>query len=191
MESQYQTYHLPTDAIPEEVVTKGAPDLGPALGKLTDDVALDAPISILRRYSLIDQHAETHTMAIHRLVQAVLVDGMDSDTQRAWAERAVRAVNRVFPDVEFKAWQSCQRYLPHALVCAESVEQSSLVLPEAARLFHQAGSYLGERGQFSTAETLFKLAIVIRERVLGPEDPEVARSLNSLAGVYLDEGQYE
>ena len=82
------------------------------------------------------------TLTIHRLVQAVLRDGMDEDTQRQWAERAVRAVNRVFPYVTFATWQDCQRYLPHAQACAALTKQWNMTFIEAAGLLNRTGWYL-------------------------------------------------
>ena len=41
--------------------------------------------------------AETTTLSIHRLVQAVLIDEMNKDTQQQWAERVVRVTQRTLP----------------------------------------------------------------------------------------------
>jgi tetratricopeptide (TPR) repeat protein len=45
-------------------------------------------------------------------------------------------------------------------------------------------------GRFAEAEPLFKRALAIREKALGPDHPDVAWSLNSLGAFYADEGQY-
>ena len=65
----------------------------------------DTIIELLLRYSLIRRNSEVKLLKIHRLVQAVLKDSMDKATQRVWAERAIRAVNRIFPDVELDTWE--------------------------------------------------------------------------------------
>ena len=77
---------------------------------------------------------------------------MDEATQRLWAERAVRAVNRAFPLVEFSNWAGCERLLPQAHACAELINQWGFEFPEAARLLNQAGFYLYERGRYTDAE---------------------------------------
>src|SRR5215831_6682708 len=51
------------------------------------------------RFSLIDRNPQNKTLDIHRLVQAVVRDGMEKAEQRRWAEHGVRAVNRAFPAV--------------------------------------------------------------------------------------------
>jgi hypothetical protein len=55
---------------------------------------------------------------------------MEEDTQRQWAERTVRILNRVFPEVEFSTWQQCQRYLPHAQVSTMLIKQWDIDFPE-------------------------------------------------------------
>ncbi|HAG97900.1 MAG TPA: hypothetical protein DCL75_03315 [Ktedonobacter sp.] len=97
---------LDPEAIPEEIITLGAAELGPALGAAASDpLQVDSIIELLLRYSLIRRTPEVKSFSIHRLVQAVLKDGMERDMQRVWAERATRAVNRAFPDVELQTWE--------------------------------------------------------------------------------------
>ena len=106
---------LHPDGIPEEVFSEGAPELGPVLGPVGSDAfALNSAISEILKYSLLRRDPNASTLEIHRLVQAVLKQGMDEATQRLWAERAVRAVNRAFPEVEFSTWAVCERLLPQA-----------------------------------------------------------------------------
>ena len=91
---------LDPEAIPEEIIIKGAAELGTALEPLENDLLqVDTIIELLLRYSLIRRNSKSKSLKIHRLVQAVLKDSMDKATQRLWAERAMRAVNRIFPDV--------------------------------------------------------------------------------------------
>ena len=53
-----------------------------------------------------------------------------------------------------------------------------------------AGAYFSERSQFSQAKALFTLTLEIRQRHLGPEHPDVAISLYSLAQLYHELGEY-
>ncbi len=86
---------LDPDGIPEEVFAEGAPELGPVLGAMVRDAfAFDSAFSEHSKYSLVRRDANASTLQIHRLVQALLKQGMDETTQRLWAERAVRAVDR-------------------------------------------------------------------------------------------------
>jgi hypothetical protein len=135
------------------------------------------------KYSLLRRDPSARTLEIHRLVQAVLKQAMDEATKRLWAERAVRAVNRSFPLVEFSTWALCERLLPQAQACAQLISQWGFEIPEGPRLLSRAGVYLYERGHYIDAESF-------HQRAPGPEHPNVASSLNSkrLANQTADEG---
>ena len=178
--------------IPEELITHNAAQLGPILQAIgTEPLALDSAIAALLNYSLLRRAPEKGTLSIHRLMQAVLKDDMDSATQRRWAERAVLAVNRSFPQIEVKTWPLCQLYLPHALECAADIAQWELATTEAASLLFQVGYYLVDRGQYEQAEPLYQRALTTYERVLGPEHPDTLSTFNNLASLYQNQGKYE
>jgi tetratricopeptide (TPR) repeat protein len=182
---------LHPDAIPEELITAGAAELGPVLGPVaSDSFELNAAIGETLKYSLLRRNPEAKTLDIHRLVQAVLKDGMDEPVHRQWAEHTMRAVDRAFPDVEFSTWPLCERLLPHAQFCAELIEKWGLEFTEATRLLNDCGVYLHHRARYAEAEPLYQRALAIREKTLGPEHPDVAQSLNNLAGLYYAQGQY-
>ena len=46
------------------------------------------------------------------------------------------------------------------------------------------------QGRYGEAEPLYQRALKIREKVLGPEHPDVAHSLNNLAALYHAQGRY-
>ena len=49
---------------------------------------------------------------------------------------------------------------------------------------HNLGAHYFTRGEYTQAEPLFKRALVIREKALGPDHSDVAQSLNNLAALY-------
>jgi hypothetical protein len=60
---------LAPDAIPEEIITEGAADLGPLLEPTASDPTdLDEAIAALGAYSLVRRNATEKTLTIHRLV---------------------------------------------------------------------------------------------------------------------------
>ncbi|HEY7415619.1 MAG TPA: tetratricopeptide repeat protein, partial [Ktedonobacteraceae bacterium] len=189
---------LDPEAIPEEIVTLGVAELGPALGiAASDPLKFDEILELLLRYSLIRRTPEAKFLSIHRLVQAVLRDGMDQTTQRLWAERAIRAVNRAFPSVidlqggyEPQSWEKCQRCLSHALMCMAYSKDYRLLFPEAARLFNEAGSYLTASASYEQAERLLLSALELRRQILEADHPDAARTLNDLGELYLNQRKY-
>jgi tetratricopeptide (TPR) repeat protein len=183
---------LHPDAIPEEMFRAGAQELGPVLGAAaSDELALNGAISEILKYSLLRRDSDVRTIEIHRLVQAVLKQGMDEATQFLWAEHAVRAVNRAFPYVEFSTWALCERLLAQAQACAKLIDQWRFEFPEAARLLYEAGRYLFRRGHYTDTERFYKQSLAIREKTLGAEHLDVAWSLQYLAGLYRRQRQYD
>jgi tetratricopeptide (TPR) repeat protein len=127
---------------------------------------------------------------MHRLVQAVLKDGMDASTYHQWAERVVQAVNDALPDVEYRTYAHYERCLPHALECAQLIAREQLTSNAARRLLMQTGSYLREHARYTEAEPLYQHSLRIREQALGPDHPDVAKPLQGLASIYSEQGKY-
>jgi nucleoside phosphorylase len=125
---------LGTEAIPEELLIRGAPDLGPELAGAADSLQLNAAIGVLLKYSLIQRDEGAPLLTVHRLVQDVQQDEMDADMQRLWAERVVRAVNRIFPNTASADWLRYQMLLPHAQVCLHHIKRWNMTFAEAQQL---------------------------------------------------------
>ena len=49
----------------------------------------------------------------------------------------------------------------------------------------------GSLGRYAEAERLYKRALAIKEKALGPEHPHVASNLNNLAELYRARGRYD
>ena len=182
---------LAPDSIPEEIFTEAASVLSTLLQPLAPNpLALDLALKELLRYSLVRRNATIRMFSVHRLVQAVLKDSLDEHRQRFWAECVVKAVNRIFPDVQAATWSTCQRHLSQAQMGADLIEQWDMRFPEAERLLYQTGCYLRDRAQYTQAEALLKRALALREELLGPKHPEVATAIDSLASAYFEQGKY-
>ena len=189
---------LNPEAIPEEVITLGASELGPTLKAVASDpLGVDSIIELLLRYSLIRRNSEARSLSIHRLVQAVLKDGMDKETHHMWAERAIRAVNQAFPtvvpqtNIEAQTRERCQRLLPPVHMCAIHNEEYALVFPEAADLFNKAASFLVTYGSYEQAKPLLLRVLAIRQHISEANHPDIARALNDLGALYLKQRKFE
>jgi len=135
------------------------------------------------------------TLTIHRLVQAILQESMDENTRHIWAEQTVRVVDHIFPYIEPLGMPRGQRYLPHAQLSAKLVTQWKMTFPEAVNLLRKLGyyfreNYMGEEGE-ELAEPFLLQALEIHEQLRGPEDLDVANSLDSLAFLYRNQGKYD
>jgi tetratricopeptide (TPR) repeat protein/transcriptional regulator with XRE-family HTH domain len=183
---------LSPDAIPEEIFLQERETASSFESCLAfDALALNEAFAILRRHSLIKRHAGIALFNIHRLVQTVIRTQMDQNAYHHWAHQAIRVINRAFPAVEaFTTWPRCQRLLSHALACVSVIEEEKIISEESGRLLHQTGAYLLECAQYPLAEAYITQARIIRERVSGPEHPDVAESLNYVAELAYHKGQY-
>lgn len=181
---------LDSNAIPEDIFTKGAAELGATLSVFASDpLALSKIIDHLLAFSLIRRNSD-HTFTIHRIIQEVMLHEMDEETQRLWAERSVRAVNLAFPNFSYDTILQSQLYLHHAQRCAALIDLWHLYIPEAAQLLNHAGSLLLQQEQYLAALSLFERALAISEKVLGPNHPSTMSSLNNLASLYQAQGNY-
>ena len=125
---------LAPDDIPRSVITKaggflqeGIFEIQPANeqdGIETSAYALDLALAELKGFSMVSLQQES--LSVHRLVQAVHLDGLDDSLRKRWAERAVRALDGVFPDIEYSTWPLCGRLISHAQVLASLIAGSSL-----------------------------------------------------------------
>jgi tetratricopeptide (TPR) repeat protein len=174
---------LAPDAIPEEVVT--LPELR---GKPLDFLVA---VQDAGRFALLRRNATAKTLEMHRQVQEVIKDQMDTETRRLWAVRVLEALDGIFPSPEFRNWPQCEALLPHARVAAGHVSEFGLESQSAARLLNKTAYYLNERAEYPEAERLYLRALAIREKALGPDHPDTANSLNNLALLYDNQGRYD
>src|SRR5205085_1897683 len=110
------------DQIPYELLLLGAPELGKPLaaavaGAAEDPSRLWELLSVPAHYSLLQRDPASESYSVHRLVQEVIrapkvkglnEAGLTAAQRRAWAARAVRALDRAFPYVELKTWPECE-----------------------------------------------------------------------------------
>jgi tetratricopeptide (TPR) repeat protein/transcriptional regulator with XRE-family HTH domain len=183
---------LQADAIPEEMILDGAPALGTLLAPLArDPSAFDSAIETLRTFSLVQRHAGSKTLSLHRLVQAVVQDRLGELARRQWARRTVALVSRAFPDSGVHAsWSHCQRYLPQTQTVAALIEHWEIMTHEAGLLLLRAGAYLQEYKQYADAEELLLRARTILLHTVGEMHPDFAQCLNELGVLYHYQGKY-
>ena len=78
-----------------------------------------------------------------------------------------------------------------ALTCDRSRKPSGPSIPMSLPVSTIWLSFIIPRGSMRKAEPLYERSLAIYEKVLAPEHPYVATSLNNLAGLYQSLGEYE
>ena len=176
----------------KELLRQKGAELTPSLKAMAKDTALlESAIDLVQKYSLVRYNAETGTLSIHRMVQAVIQDRLEETERRSWAERAMLIVSAVFPEPRQGAWRQCERMLPHVLLVAHSIEYLPISSEKAVILLLRAASYLNERARYAEAEPLFRRALDMREQFPVSVSPTLSEVLNGLATLYLNTGKYD
>lgn len=147
-------------------------------------------LDLAARLGLLDWSPDTGTISMHRLVQLALRASMTTAEKRYWLERAVEAVESIFPDGSPESWSVCDQLLPHAIELDQLIEYYVVTTTAAGLLLGAVAFYLDHRGQVGAAEPLYQRALAIEERRLGDESPLLVTILNNLALIYETQGRY-
>jgi tetratricopeptide (TPR) repeat protein len=172
------------DAIPRTLITTA---LGYHASKSSDAAPIDsmkinAAVAALSNYSLVS--AETETISIHRLVQAVAQDRMDGEEIASFRTSAINALTQLFPDEGYKnpaCWSECAALMPHAETVVNAVVNDDRAGENVSDLLNNMGLYRMGRATYVESESLFRRALEIREQLFGGVFPIVATSLTHLA----------
>jgi tetratricopeptide (TPR) repeat protein len=184
---------LAPDDIPRTLLEGlgGLAELPDGLAVLAEDVlALDEAIGGLRRFGLLK--ASPEVVAVHRLLQQVIRDQLDSEQERhAWARRAVELLRSAFPadPDEPSAWPRCDQLLAHVLAATDNARDEGVADKTSASLLTDTGVYLRARARLPLAQTVLEQAVAIREAALGEEHPDVALTLTYLGTVLRRRGE--
>lgn len=170
---------LDPDSIPRDLLHSTAPSV----------FAFNERVKQLRRYSLID--VDPQRVSIHRLVQKIVWDRLDS-TRQSEVLRAALKLLKVFPNpLDHKNWADCARLLPHVLAVTLFARKLDVALEAVSLVLNNAGLYQAEQGQLEQAAALLRDSLVTAENVFGPEHPEVAIRANNLALRLQDQGDLD
>jgi tetratricopeptide (TPR) repeat protein len=183
---------LGPDDLPLPLLAAHVQELPEPLAQLASDpLALADTVATLRRYSLI--RAVADGLYVHRLLQAVVREGLDADAQQEWVAVAVRLLSAAFPidSDEVVNWPECQRLLDHVVAVANHGGRLDVAADGWLRLVHQAAVYLWSRGQYQQALTLHEQAVAGFRRVLGEDHPDTLRSMYRLAGTLRNLGDLQ
>jgi tetratricopeptide (TPR) repeat protein/nucleoside phosphorylase len=184
---------LAPDRIPDELLKDGAASWPASLRQaVADPLTFNQLLEELLKFSLVKRLVEERAFSIHRLVQVVQQDRMEPEAQRQWAERVVRAVNKVFPGNphDMADWPQCLLYLDQAQKCHALIEHYGLAFAEAASVLSRTGTYLEVHALYTLAEPLYRRALAICEQKWGATHPLTATSLDNLAMLYDAQGKY-
>ena len=176
---------LDPDDIDLDLLTTGKDHAGQVLGRaLGDPLDRAETAGALAAASLVTVPADGH-LRVHRLVQAVTRDQLDTGQAAAWASRALNLIAAVFPDdpQDHRTWAACASAAPHAEAVTGHAASSPALAPKVASLLGNLGIYLWRSAQLTAARATQQRALAINEAAYGPDHPQVAITLGNLRSV--------
>jgi serine/threonine protein kinase/tetratricopeptide (TPR) repeat protein len=180
---------LAPDDIPRALFRAGS-DRTPATLRepLCDEVAFDACIATLRRYSFIRRDPDS--LAIHRLVQLATRERLSKAEQAQWTSFALSLIESAYPAnaIAGAYLPESTRLLPHALAVLSHPACDDVSPELAARVLQRAGVYLSTRGQQARAREQLERALALFERAKAPST-QIAGTLWELGMVLYALGE--
>jgi tetratricopeptide (TPR) repeat protein len=166
---------------------------------------LDEAVAVLRTFALLnremiaderDPAIKTDTVRMHRLVREVAAARREGKAREDALRALLDVVVAVYPEADEvyyypKTWPRARRLDPLALALVDGVITSQKrAEAQVAELLHRLVEYrVGALATYAQARLLAERALAIREKVLGPEHPDTACSLNNLGFLIERQGQ--
>lgn len=192
---------LAPEPIPLFLFSEGREKFGEPLASLLADDGLDEAIAALRAFALVeletiaderDAVIVTETIRLHRLVRTVAAARLRDEAAEGARRALIEAIAAVYPKDVWDnpgSWARARRLDAMALDrVVRTDDPPGGAEMSASYLLDQLASYRQVAlGAYSQAKPLFSRALAIREKSLGLEHPDTARSFNNLA--YLSQVQ--
>jgi tetratricopeptide (TPR) repeat protein len=192
---------LAPEPIPLFVFAEAREKFGEPLATALDGDGLDEAVATLRAFALVDRESipderdpaiTTDSIRLHRLVRQVAAIRREGDVREAIQRTLIEALAAVYPDNIWRdpdTWPRVRRLDALALYLVGG----DAVPPEAeqptSNLLISLGQYrLYALAAYAEAKPYYERALAIREKVLGPEHPDTAMSLNNLAHLLQAQG---
>lgn len=196
---------LAPEPLPLFVFSEALGALGEPLASLLEEDGLAEAVAALRAFALIDRETiaderqpelTTPTIRLHRLVRAVASMRRPAEQGAAVRASLVKAMASIYPDRAYDdpgSWARCRRLDSHVLaLVGDDAPLVPEVVSQTAELINGVASYRhGALAAFAPARRLHDRALAMCETHLGPDHPETATSLNNLALLLRDEGDFD
>jgi tetratricopeptide (TPR) repeat protein len=190
---------LAPEPIPLFLWAEAREKFGEPLASALADDGLDEAVAALRAFALVDRESivderdpavTTDTIRLHRLVRQVAQSRREGNAREDVRRALIEAMATIYPDGVFsdpKTWPRARRLDGLALVDGDSVLEGAE--ERLGDLLDALGAYKhGALAAYAEARPLKERALQIREKVLGLEHPDTAKSLNGLALLLWDQG---
>ncbi len=188
---------LAPEPIPLFLFSEAREKFGEPFASALADDGLDEAVAALRTFALVDRETiaderdpsiTTDTIRLHRLVRQVAETRQDGEALKRAKRALLAAMGSVYPkevSTDPGIWPRARSLNAIALALAgNDADALKGVEVQVAEWLTGLGLYrLVALAAYGQARPLFERALAIREKVLGPEHPDTATSLNNLAAL--------
>jgi tetratricopeptide (TPR) repeat protein len=180
---------LDPDDIDLDLLSTGRTEFDTVLTAIFDGQERIEAVGALAARSLVTVPVQGH-LRVHRLVQAVTRDQLDDEQSAEWAERALGLVAAILPPEpgDYRSWPIYAKLAPHIEAVTRHATSASLSARKID-LLRKLGNYLSESEQLRAARITVEHVLEIQEAAYGPDDPEVAKTLDNLGAIQLKLGE--
>jgi tetratricopeptide (TPR) repeat protein len=158
-------------------------------GAVEDEVECMEALAAIAEVSLVKHDPfedGTPAVTVHRLVQAVARARSEANGSAQDAiGKLIARLTASYPEDGYdnpQSWPLCAKLTPH-LLARRGADDASVF-----HLLGRTGEYFHGRAAYSQAAPLLRDALAFSVKVLGPEHPDTAISLNNLANVLRAQG---
>lgn len=158
--------------------------------RFADEVAFDACLATLRRYSFIRPEADS--FSVHRLVQLATRERLSPEERQRYAGWAMQLVDAAYPANAIAGDESplASRLLSHGLAALSHQSEGNEIDPAlGARLLRRTGIYMSTRGLQARARPQLERALELFERAQEPDPLQVGGTLWELGMVLYALGE--
>ena len=174
---------LNADQILIEFLETGRAGLAQSLEKLVGDpFEFPKALGVLEQYSLIRRPGDGHTISMHRLVQAVIIDNLNHNEERMFMEMTAALFLYAFPNFEEDKRHICRRFQTQIVGPLEVIMR--LGTEDVAEILHRVAMFLYNDGKYYDIERFESKAIEIYIALFGQEDSRSLTAMNNLASIY-------
>jgi tetratricopeptide (TPR) repeat protein len=164
-------------------------------GAVEDEAERMEALAVLAEVSLLKHDPfedGTPAMTVHRLVQAVARARAEANGSAQDAVgRLIARLVAIYPKEGYSdphSWPACEQLTPHVLGRGNACSDDTPEVAGWAAILSRTGGYFHGRAAYSQAFPLYREALSINEKALGPEHPATATSLNNLAQLLRNQG---
>ena len=103
----------------------------------------------------------------------------------------VWVVAQTLPCLEQATWKHYQRYIAHAIVCLQHIEEWQIYQQTTVSLMIRVGAYLHGIASYTRAEPICRRALQLAQTLVEPEHLLVILAMHNMAMLYEHWGDYE